>query len=349
MINLESVDVIDFLTALDMENVTEATATEAQFSCPFPNHDRGDENPSAYMNLDSTAWFCHSCGGKGNAVTFLAELEDITNNRAENFIRDRYDAGYKAPKGGTMVAEWNDYLDKKDEPEPEKRRPTQDDLWRFNVDWYEAQRNVNELKKYDEYDPILSYMFDRGFNPDILTAFDIGYDPLSERFTIPIFDEFGDLVGFKGRAWSEENKPKYLNMGDRKGNHYGFDPYDVGRYVFEVKDAESLIVCEGELNVVALKQAGFDNAVAIGGSNPTVRQADILKWHTDRVICFFDSDESGWKSAFRLIQLLESFIRVGFVPEHEGDPAEWLKEYGDDVVAERVDNLLKGVVSSLSL
>jgi hypothetical protein len=61
------IDVDDFLDCLDIENVTQATTTELRFSCPFPAHALGDETPSAYMNVETTAFFCHACHAKGNS------------------------------------------------------------------------------------------------------------------------------------------------------------------------------------------------------------------------------------------------------------------------------------------
>ena len=106
------VNVIDFLDTLDIANINQISADEVEFSCPFPDHTHGDEKPSAHMNDGSsdpektTAWRCFGCGRNGNAVTFLAEHDNITKQEAKAVLKAHYARGYIAPKYGSITKEF---------------------------------------------------------------------------------------------------------------------------------------------------------------------------------------------------------------------------------------------------
>jgi DNA primase len=313
------------LEALSIRNVQRATGEEALFSCPFPEHRQGDENPSAYMNLVTTAYMCHGCKRRGNAVTFLADLEEISNITATRFLRERYDTNFREPEKGSAVAEWETYFAKDPDPIMNSGPEAVDEAWidSFQVDWQATKSYLqNHDQAYGPGEEIMAYMFERGFTPETLEEWDMGYDGHADRFTIPIRDADKTLVGFKGRSHDPERTPKYIILG---GENYGFDPYPVSSIVFGLdkveSPCESLIVCEGELNVIAMHQKGYTNAVALGGSNHSERQHRLLRSHCDHAILFFDSDHAGFEATARTIELLQPFMRVSVIDDHEGDPA----------------------------
>lgn len=86
------------LTALGMRNIT-IQDDEVKFSCPFPGHSHGDQHPSACMNMGTTAFICFGCKERGNAVSFLSKLENISPMMAARFLRERYEGGWKEPDG----------------------------------------------------------------------------------------------------------------------------------------------------------------------------------------------------------------------------------------------------------
>lgn len=339
----EKIDVEHFLESLEIRNLEAADDEEWRFSCPFPGHAHGDEMPSAYMNDRTTAWHCFSCKKSGNAVSFLADHEGVSILEARRWLRDAYDTDWREPTGG-MTGWWHERFYGNPDVELEVN-PALDEsvLDRFYVDWYVALQDVEGGSD----DPVLNYMFDRGFTAETLTSWEIGYDERRERFTIPVRDEEDSLIGFKARSWNPDNKPKYLAIGDRNWPIYGFRPYQKSQVVFGMNEAgenDVLIICEGELNAIAMHQAGFTNAVAVSGSEVSERQANIIRWHADEVILFFDSlkiDDDGntvkdtagqrctwgWsdgKGRYHpgAVDLLEPHMTVRVVDEHLGDPAE---------------------------
>ena len=300
--NLSKVDVVDFLEALDIRNVDD-DGEEVRFSCPFPGHNYGDNNPSAYMNKATTAFFCHGCHAKGNAIYFLAKLEGISPLLALRYIRERYDTGFV--ESTNLLTELEDLWT--DENEPDMPNP---------VIVYKMDPLVGNPKEY---------MLARGFCEESLEWWGLGFDPISDRITIPIYNHNGWLVGFKGRAYKEEHQPKYLILGDRKYERYGFRTYEVGKEVFGLDTAKAqndIIICEGELNVIALWQKGFKNAVAISGSNFTNHQRDLILAYADSVTLFLDDDPAGQKATAKIAEELEPLITVKIVGPHDGDPAD---------------------------
>ena len=115
-LNFSMIDVPHMLGALKIRNITRATPEEVQFSCPFPEHRHGDESPSAYMNVETTAWMCHGCKRKGNAVSFVADFEGISNLQARRLLREAYDTTFREPEEGSAVKEWDTHFQKKEEP-----------------------------------------------------------------------------------------------------------------------------------------------------------------------------------------------------------------------------------------
>lgn len=313
--DLIKVDVIDFLESLGIRNVTDA-GEEIQFSCPFPGHTFGDETPSAYMNRDSTAFFCHGCKEKGNAIHFLSKYEAVSPILAANWIRDRYASGFLDP-GESFLTELEQMLIH-EEPVPHTNQKIH----------YELDVLVDEP---------LEYMHSRGFCDAAIKHWGLGYDPISDRVAIPIMDEYNNLVGFKARSYKEGHNPKYLALGDVKHNRYGFKPYEKSKVVFGLHNAifsnpDHVIIVEGELNAIAMWQYGFTNTVALSGSHFSDYQRDQILTFFDAVTVFVDSDRAGQQVSADIVDSLFPYMKVSLVDEHEGDPADLSSEQCSKIV-----------------
>lgn len=315
-LKLDKIDVPHMLNSLGVRNVTPGLE-ECQFSCPFPEHHRGDQRPSAFMNMQTTAWLCWGCKRKGNAVSFVSDFEGITRTLAARWLRERY-GSFREPDG-SLKLEIEELLKPEITPEIEEQIILSDEtLNQFYVSW-------DEVDKYLDHRNDSHYMFDRGFHWKTLLEWKIGWDGMSKRIAIPVFNESGYLVGFKGRTTEADVEPRYWILGDRKGGEarYGFAPYLAGHVVFGLNkvspDHDTAILCEGELNPIKLHQHGFNNSVGISGSYMSEHQANLLKDRFDRVVVFFDSDEAGKQGAERVVELLDPHIQVLLVPDHDGD------------------------------
>ena len=202
-------------------------------------------------------------------------------------------------------------------------------------------------------------MLDRGFTPADLDDWGIGYDHDSQRVTIPVCDEKGNLVGFKGRAWRKDAHPKYLILGDKEGRRerYGFPTFDKSRVVFGLHRCadsvtQKLVLVEGEIDVMSMWAMGFA-AVCCGGSSMSAAQARLLREYCDEIVLFLDSDKAGNNAVYGvdkqdgehkpgILEMLEPFIRVRVVGRHRFDANDYLVRGERD----RVRRLVAGATAS---
>jgi len=321
--DFKKIDVIEFLEELDIKNITKK-GNNAIFSCPFGDHLNGDRHPSANMRLTDTVFHCFSCGRSGNAVTFLSELEDVSVLKARQWLRERFDMGFFEPQEG-FVNEINKKLlriekRKNEAVKVEEVRIIDDtEVENREIDW---EFVFNSWMKKDPKADTLGYMFERGFTWQTLRSWKIGWDQISQRITIPIYDEYGNLVGIKGRSPIGE-LPKYKVLG---GPEYNFDTYNVSKVLFglprvkkELKEnGEWLIVVEGELNAISMHQKGFLNTVGISGKILSDYQINLIKKYASRCTFIFDEEKDTMSAA----KSLEPYMPVNVVGTHDKDPAD---------------------------
>jgi Toprim-like/DNA primase catalytic core, N-terminal domain len=349
---LRHVNVIDFLENFDVANISQATADEVLYSCPFPGHVHGDENPSAYMNDGSknpeltTLWKCHGCGRSGNAVGFVADHTNVSRQKAQNWIKKHYAPGYIAPKYGSIAREFEERRKRvKNVVIPELTPIDSGFLFVYEVDWdWEANMHID--------DPEIAYLFDRGFTPAMLDEWGIGYDNWSDRLTFPVLDPDNNLVGFKGRAWRPGHKPKYLILGDKGAPRlrgYGFTPYLKQLAVFGLDkwgECEMYVIVEGEIDVMSLWV--MDIPAICCGSSMSLEQSRIIRQYCDEVVIFLDNDTAGRNGTWGynkpdgehrpgMVELLEPFIRVRVVGRHRYDANEYLLRGERDRVRNLID------------
>lgn len=356
---LHRIDVDDFLDAMDCFNVSRATADERLFSCPFPGHTHGDTRPSAYMNDGSkdeskaTVWKCHGCGRSGNAISFYAEIENVSKQEAARHLREQYAPDFRQPRGGAISTEFELRMNEREQQARNKRGlnlpmiPYERYMELFAVDWYDAYQQTT----LPDCPPAVSYMFERGFTADTLMAWDIGYDEISDRITIPVHDVLGQLIGVKARTWKgkQQEKIKYLILGDKEGRRarYGWAHYEKSRVLFGIDKcgaAPTIVLVEGELDVIACWQVGIA-AVATGGAALSRTQAVLLRDQADEVVVFYDSNNAGWEGAADVVVDLQPFMRVRVVDDHDSDASQLVQ----DGKADELHALIDGAVSSYRL
>lgn len=317
-LDLSKVDVLDFLNELGMNNVREE-GKDVWYSCFSDQHYRGDANPSASMEKGTTRFYCFSCGMHGNAVSFLSELENVSPIQSAIWIKERF-IGSSVPDQASILDNVKEILTtKKATKTSDKLVPIDEkECTRRKIDWKSAIAWLEYSgQQRDKQDEPIDYMFGRGFTPEILDKFEIGYDKISERVVIPIRSVSGQLVGFKGRSLEENPRARYLVLG---GPEYGFEPYQTRKVVFALDKAvgKELIVCEGELNAIAMHQHGYLNTVGISGKILSDEQVEMIKKHAERVILIFDEVEDAISNAKKL----RSSIPTAIIPDHDKDPAD---------------------------
>lgn len=352
--DVTTVDVEHFLESLDIRNISQATEEEFRFSCPYPKHAGGDESPSCYMNTETTKFYCHGCKERGNAISFASYCLGISYLSAISLLRSAYQPGSIDPDQIDIVAEIDRILSKRSVID---NQPLLDEKIANNyaMNWEAAWNHRNSNKAFEP----ANYMFDRGFDWETLQDWEFGWDDFSKRIVFSVRDENGRLIGFKGRA-TDGRQPKYLVLGDSPAKSlYGFPRYFPSRIVFgahRITGDPALVVCEGELNAIAVTMKTGLPAVAINGSNFTEQHSKVIRAIASEVILFLDSDRAGsdavwgWRNERTgkhhagIAETLSDFLPLRIVGDHDGDPASMT---ADQIIA-CVDNAQSDLLTFIS-
>ncbi|MBQ4068188.1 MAG: DNA primase [Lachnospiraceae bacterium] len=319
--------------------------------CPFHNEKTGSFSVSPNKQM----FYCFGCGVGGSVYTFLMKYENATFQEAIKMLADR--AGVSLPEVELSG-------------EDKKKRELKNTLLDINKlaakfyvyqlrnesgeigRKYFANRNLSEetITKFGlgysgKYaDALYMYLKKQGYSDDILKETGLFtfkdakvYDKFFNRVMFPIMDINSKVIGFGGRVMGD-GEPKYLNSPETK-------VFDKSRNLYGLNQARSsrkpnIIICEGYMDVIALHQAGFNNAVASLGTAFTSGQASLLKRYTKEVLLTYDSDGAGVKAALRAIPMLKSVgmtVRVINMRPYK-DPDEFIKNLGADEFQKRIDD-----------
>ena len=319
--------------------------------CPFHN----EKSPSFSVTPAKQMYYCFGCGQGGNVFTFIMKYENMTFTEAVKFLADK--AGISLPeqeysKEERMKADIKTQLLEIHKEaamyfyhllKSEKGRRayeylrgrglTDDTIRRFGLGY---------SSNYS--DDLYKYIKGKGYKDDILkesglfTFSEKGvYDKFNNRVMFPIMDINNRVIGFGGRVMGD-GKPKYLNspetvLFDKSSNLYGMN-------VARASRLNGMLICEGYMDVIALHQAGFNNAVASLGTAHTPRQAALIKRYADEVYLTFDSDNAGVMAALRAIPMLKAAglaVKVIDMKPYK-DPDEFIKELGAEEYKKRIDS-----------
>ena len=318
--------------------------------CPFHN----EKTPSFHVNPARQMYKCFGCGVGGNVLTFVMEYENLTFPEAMEMLAQ--EAGIELPKQ-EMTAQ---------QKQQESLRQT---LLEINK---KAARYYFALHKSPRGKPGYDYLTGRGLSDETILHFGLGYagqgggelyqymkkegysdsvlketglfkmdergayDKFWNRVMFPIMDANNRVIGFGGRVMGDA-KPKYLNSPETK-------IFDKSRNLFGLNYAKrgkrsNMILCEGYMDVIALHQAGFTNAVASLGTAFTEQQANLIRRYTDEVLLTYDSDGAGIKAAMRAIPMLRRAGITGKVIHMEPykDPDEFIKNLGAEEFEKRME------------
>lgn len=298
----------EILTNLDIKNIR-SRGKEIQFSCPYSEHKNGDRNPSASINTDTGQWVCFSCHNKGSLPKLISYVtgdanNDLLNTSSEENLSALNTINLSLP--------------------PTKPTPSTPYFPPINIELSPTIVRVDWLNEASSPSPSLhaKYMFDRGFEPSTLASHEIMFDSYTNRILIPLKNPDGHIVGFKGRS-IDNSLPKYLSVGDKpdKPTVYGFPVAKTSSFIFNSHRFSKghVVVCEGEFNAMTLCQYGYQ-AIALGGSNVSQDQLDILSYGFKSATLFLDNDQAGIKCSNMLASKLVNLMPVKIVTGHHADP-----------------------------
>lgn len=328
------IDLEEVLHSLQIRNICRI-GDEVSFSCPFPEHSHNDEKPSSSINLHSLQWNCFACHRHGTLITFISEHEGVSPIVARRWLRERFGGTFREPQGSF---EEELFPSRPNLTTPEQPNPPLSEtlIEEFETDWLADTHHA-------------TYMAERGFDPQTLNTYQLGWDRWSQRVTLPVRNDFGHLVGFKGRSVDPQARAKYMVLGDSERlQHYGFKPYRTANVVWGIDSIKSnnIILCEGELNALKLRQYGFSDSVGISGSSVSSQQILLLRRFAHNVTMIFDCDLPGVRGMSRAVEGLEGYVHTFITPEHAKDPCEMTQIDVFRLLSRRVStitNMLKGL------
>jgi len=337
--------------------------------CPFHR----EKTPSFSVNADRQMYHCFGCGAGGNVIGFIMQIENHDFPDALKLLADR--AHITLPESNAI-----------DAAEYARRAKEKELILEINK---AAARFYYDALKTFEGGAASRYLDSRRVSPKTRVRFGLGYSPtertslfnylkgkgyeesiiqkaglampdknggLRDRFygrlMFPIIEAMGGIVGFGGRILAE-GEPKYLNSPDTPA-------FDKSRNLYGIQFARkaknrTIILVEGYMDVIALHQAGFENAVAALGTAFNSNHVKLLRKYCEDAVLLFDSDEAGTKAALRAIPVFRDSAMPVKVLQVTGakDPDEYIQKFGPEAFAElltaadtdvrfRVNQLLKG-------
>lgn len=332
--------------------------------CPFHN----EKTPSFSVSRQKQMYYCFGCGAGGNVFTFVMEYENYSFIEALKFLAERV---------GTELPEIEYSREAKEKADLKSRL--------LEVNKAAAAYFYAQLKQ-ESGQAAYQYLIGRSLNQEIITQFGLGFsnkysddlyrylkskgysdeliikaglasaderygvhDKFWNRVMFPIMDINSKVIGFGGRVMGE-GMPKYLNspetpIFDKSRNLYGFHRARTTRKPY-------LLICEGYMDVIALHQAGFTNAVASLGTALTMGHARLISQRGFReVFLTYDSDDAGTKAAIRAVPILKDagisakIIRM----EPYKDPDEFIKSMGAEAFEARIGDARNGFMFSLEV
>ena len=329
---------IDIVDLIDGYVPLKKAGANYKACCPFHN----EKSPSFTVSPSKQFYHCFGCGVNGTAISFLMDYDHMEFREAIEKLASS--AGLEIPSEALSY---------------EKKQTVSQgvDLYQLMnqvTDFYQTQ-----LRKHPDRQEAVDYLKHRGLSGEIAKRFSIGfapqgwdnlmsehgatgpaqkalldtgmlsqnekqriYDRFRHRIMFPIHDHRGRVVGFGGRVLGD-GEPKYLNSPETPIFHKGSELYGLFAARGGIKQSDGVLVVEGYMDVVALAQAGIDNAVATLGTATTTMHLQRLFRHTSDITFSFDGDRAGkaaaWKALETSLPLLEDGYQISFLFLPEGE------------------------------
>ncbi len=326
--------------------------------CPFHN----EKTPSFTVYPENGSFYCFGCGVGGDVFSFVRQIENLDYIDAVKLLAER--SGITLPQDG-----YDDSMQKLKNTIFEINRETarfyhtylMSPEGKWALDYFTKERglSISTIKHFglgaapDSWDSLIKHLKGLGYSiSDMIQANVVGksqrgtyYDRFRKRVMFPIINIRGKIVAFNGRALPPDDKggQKYVNTTETP-------VFKKGENLFAINFAknhcdERIILVEGNLDVISLHQAGFENVVGSLGTAVTESQIKLLSRYTKEVVLTMDSDAAGQKAVRRAGELLQSTglnVRVLVIPDGK-DPDDYIKKHG----SARFKALLEGAVSEI--
>ena len=326
--------------------------------CPF-HHER---TPSFAVSQDKQIFHCFGCNKGGGAVRFVMEMENLSFPDAVRKLAAQ--AGLEMPEEERGAGEWRRRKERILELNKEAAR-----FYRENLKTPEGAQVADYIRKRaisprfsarfglgaasDAWDTLIKAMTAKGYDKRDLLDAGLAvagknggiYDKFRNRLMLPVIDARGDVIGFTSRVM-DDSTPKYLNTPEtaifkKRSILYGLN------YAKNSK-RPNLILVEGNIDVITLHQAGFDNAIATMGTALTEEHIRILSKYTKELVLCYDNDNAGDEATQRALGLLRNAdfaVKVLRLPRRRTERGELVKQDADDYIKNQGPEAFDGLLN----
>jgi len=288
--------------------------------CPFHQ----ERTPSFMVNEEKNMWHCFGCSKGGDVFAFVMEIEGLEFREALKMLAEK--AGVKLPEYNKREEKNTDnkeriyellelsakFFEKQLEGEGGQKK----------VGMYLKERGLSEksIQTFrlgyapDGWRHLFDFLVNRGFQADEIEQAGLilkkeggsgYYDRFRDRIMFPIFDILGRVIGYSARVTpgGDESQAKYINTPETLVYHKSKALYGLYQAKLAMKQSATTIIVEGNMDVIAMHQAGIENTVAVSGTALTDEQLAIMKRYGNEVKLFFDMDGAGQKASRRSAEL----------------------------------------------
>lgn len=331
--------------------------------CPFHN----EKTPSFTVYPENGSYYCFGCGQGGDIITFTMRMENLDYIDAVRKLADK--AGLRLPEDTKDDKEQrlkNDIYAANSEAGRFFHSVLMSPQGKAGLDYFLSRGlSLKTIRHFglgfapDDWHALENHLKEKGFTDYVIGAADLvsksdkkdkngkqfTYDRFRNRIMFPIINIHGKVIGFSGRAMpgNEKQGGKYINTSDTlcyKKSHNMF------ALNFAKKDcSKQAILVEGNMDVIALHQAGFTTAVAALGTSFTEEQARLLARYTKEVVLTMDADSAGEKATDRALGILSNVgvdIKVLRLPDCK-DPDEFIKKHGSARFQKLLDTAMSAI------
>ena len=327
--------------------------------CPF----HADQTPSFSVSPSKKIAKCMSCGEGGNPINFLRKIKNVSFEEACFLLADRVGVQLERTKTVKHVDENSKYYEIN-----QVAQKFYEHFLHNSQSGKEALEYLNKrgldletIKMFGiglapkNYTTLTKVLSDKGYS--LTDAHDIGlitrkendyYDMFFNRIMFPIIDEAGHVLGFSGRVFDGDTSGgKYVNTQETVIYKKGEMLYNLNNAIPHIRKMGRVILCEGQMDVISLSNAGIKEVVCSLGTALTEQQAALIKKYSNNVLICYDGDSAGIKATGKAFNLLKGLTVNSITLPNGMDPDEYLKSRGKDSFLEFIESNQKDVYGFL--
>ena len=312
--------------------------------CPF--HD--DHSPSMSVSPEKQIYTCFSCGASGNVFTFVADFEKISFTEAVRLLGEK--VGINIGTNISVSNKKDEYFDIYSTANKFYQNSLFTNLGKNAIEYLDKRHiDKDTIKKFGiglsiQKVSLTEYLINKKYSIDKLVDVGLtnenGHDIFINRIMFPIYDLSGNPVAFSGRIYNTKDTAKYVNTKETDKFKKGKILYNYHIAKEYLKKNDSVIIMEGQMDVIRASTVGIDNCIATMGTALTREHKSIIRNMANNVILCFDGDAAGEKATISAIELLEDTgvnIKIVRLPDNL-DPDEYILKNGKDSFLAQINN-----------